>query len=457
MAVLLALVHGSIAQSCLVITGVIAGTLDGGYPGAIEVYATCAVADASVYGLGSANNGGGSAGQEFTFAAVPLDAGDYYFVRKAEDGRPGFAAFFGFEANQVSHVAKINGDESGLASIAHSASTPTTAILLRYFSVGPRDGARKKKRLSALASAARGQHCLVPSRLCSPYSALCISPYQVSHVAKINGDDAIELFQNGQVVDVFGEIDRSGFSQPWEYYDSWAYRVSNTGHDGSTFVLSHWSFGGPNKLDGATTNAAATTPFPLRTYTAGSVSPQAIPPPPSALASASPSSAPTSMPPSPTLSPPPSAPTITCETLLAQGTNLQADGRWCSNLQSAAACGSLNYVPIGDYFRQCGFSSNKCRVEFGDLSCLIPGPPPPPSSESPLPPTITCETLLAQGTNLQADGRWCSNLQSAAACGSLNYVPIGDYFRQCGFSSNKCRVEFGDLSCPIPGTSAEVA
>lgn len=81
-----------------------------------------------------------------------------------------------------------------------------------------------------------------------------------------NGDDAIELFMNGSVIDVFGEIDTDGTGQPWEYLDGWAYRNDGTGPDGTTFQLGNWSFSGPNALDGETDNATAATPFPISTY-----------------------------------------------------------------------------------------------------------------------------------------------------------------------------------------------
>ncbi len=74
------------------------------------------------------------------------------------------------------------------------------------------------------------------------------------------------MFQNGVVVDVFGDIDVDGIGQAWEYTDGWAYRVDGTGPDGSTFVLGNWTFSGPNALDGETTNDTAAIPMPIGTY-----------------------------------------------------------------------------------------------------------------------------------------------------------------------------------------------
>jgi hypothetical protein len=82
----------------------------------------------------------------------------------------------------------------------------------------------------------------------------------------INGDDAIELFQNGNVVDVFGDINVDGSGQPWEYQDGWAYRVDGTGPDGNTFVQSNWTFSGVDGLEGGSNNAGADVPFPINTY-----------------------------------------------------------------------------------------------------------------------------------------------------------------------------------------------
>ncbi|MBN1316753.1 MAG: DUF11 domain-containing protein, partial [Anaerolineales bacterium] len=173
----------------LIITGVIDGPLTGGIPKAIELYVLNDVADLSVYGVGSANNGEGSDGEEYTFPADSATAGDYIYVATESTA---FNSFFGFSPNYTDTVA--------------------------------------------------------PS---------------------INGDDAIELFKNSVVVDVFGDINVDGSGQAWDYLDGWAYRVDETGPDGSTFVVDNWSFSGINALDGETTNDSADTPFPLGTYSPG--------------------------------------------------------------------------------------------------------------------------------------------------------------------------------------------
>ena len=184
-------------DTSLLITGVIDGPLTGGLPKAVEFYVLNDIADLSIYGFGSANNGGGTDGQEYTFPADSATAGDFIYVATEETE---FTSFFGLAPNYT--------------------------------------------------------HGTAPS---------------------INGDDAIELFQSGVVVDVFGDINTDGTGQPWEYLDGWAYRVDETGPDGDTFVLANWTFSGPNALDGETTNATATTPFPIGTYTT------APPPPPTNL------------------------------------------------------------------------------------------------------------------------------------------------------------------------------
>ncbi|EKU98347.1 putative extracellular nuclease [Leptolyngbya sp. PCC 7375] len=179
-------------MSDLIITGIIDGPLSGGLPKAIEFFALNDIPDLSVYGFGSANNGGGSDGQEYTFSGS-ASAGDYIYIASENTG---FNNFLGFAPNDTSSAANIN------------------------------------------------------------------------------GDDAIELFLNGTVVDVFGEIDVDGTGQPWEHLDGWAYRVSDTEADG-TFNLANWAFSGPNALDGETSNSTASSQFPIGTFTAAGTTPPA--------------------------------------------------------------------------------------------------------------------------------------------------------------------------------------
>lgn len=169
----------------MIISGIIDGPLPGGLPKAIEFHVLGDIKDLSRYGFGSANNGGGSDGREFTFPAQTARAGDFIYVAGEETG---FIQFFGF------------------------------------------------------------------------------SPDFVSSAATINGDDAIELFFDQKVVDVFGEINVSATGRPWEYMDGWAYRRNNSGPDGSTFNSADWRFSGPNALDGAGSNMDAAAPFPIGSY-----------------------------------------------------------------------------------------------------------------------------------------------------------------------------------------------
>lgn len=177
---------GGAATDSLIISGVMDATLPGGLPKVIEFYALEDISDLSAYGFGSANNGGGSDGEEYTFPAVSLTAGSYIHV--ATDSA-NFFNFMGFYPD-----------------------------------------------------------------------------YVVGNAANINGDDAIELFYNGAVIDVFGDINVDGTGQPWEYLDGWAYRKDNATPNGGNFVLGEWDFSGPNALDGESNNTSAATPFPAESY-----------------------------------------------------------------------------------------------------------------------------------------------------------------------------------------------
>jgi hypothetical protein len=182
----------------LILTGVIDGPLTGGTPKAVELYALNYISDLSIYGLGFANNGGGSDGIEFSFPAISVDGGDFLYVTSESET---FKNFFNF------------------------------------------------------------------------------SPDYFTNAAVINGDDAVELFRNGIVVNVFGDINVDGTGQAWDYLDGWGYRKDSTGVvDSATFMASEWTFSGPNALDGETANLTAVFPFPKGSFIPGEPS-QPVPTP----------------------------------------------------------------------------------------------------------------------------------------------------------------------------------
>ncbi len=169
----------------LYIAGVIDGPLSGGNPKGVLFCASANIADLSIYGFGSANNGGGTDGEEFTFPTGTLNAGDCFWVANESTE---FNNWFGF--------------------------TP----------------------------------CFTDSG------------------AGISGDDAIELFCGGNVVDLFGDINMDGSGLCWDHMDGWAANNMSM-QNGGAFDCNDYAFSGINALDGETSNATAINPFPISTQT----------------------------------------------------------------------------------------------------------------------------------------------------------------------------------------------
>ncbi len=152
---------------------------------AVHVVATDAIADLSVYGLGIANNGGGTDGQEYTFDAIAVASGANILV-----------------------VRNATAMEAYLTTAAYN-----------LF-----------------------DHVLVDA----------------GGSVSQNGDDAIELFKNGSVVETFGDIDTDGSGEAWEYVDSWAYKTTA----GASWPTG-WSYGGPDCTDNTTTIFDSSCVYPF--------------------------------------------------------------------------------------------------------------------------------------------------------------------------------------------------
>ena len=98
------------SQAALHITGIFDGPLSGGTPKGIELYASDNIADLSEYAVGTANNGGGTDGAEFTLSGSAT-AGDYIYV-VANGNEDEFTSFLGGSATFASSALGINGDDA---------------------------------------------------------------------------------------------------------------------------------------------------------------------------------------------------------------------------------------------------------------------------------------------------------------------------------------------------------
>jgi hypothetical protein len=158
----------------LVLQGVMDLSIDGK---GIHLFATADIADLSIYGIGVADNGGGSNGLDLTLPMISVSAGDNILLAQTPSA---MEAYLGYCYASFEHVL-----------------TSGTAI---YY----------------------------------------------------NGDDAIELYEFGVVIETYGDIDTDGSGEVWEYLDSWAYKL-----DGE------WTYGEVNCTDASTTILEATCPYPF--------------------------------------------------------------------------------------------------------------------------------------------------------------------------------------------------
>ena len=194
----------------LIITGAFDGPLGGGEPKVVELYAVNDIADLSLYGVGAANNGGGTDGVENVLSGSAAAGTFIYIIDDNASGNPAFTDFNTYFAGQV----------------------PAGSLLFDS-NAGINGGA-----------------------------------------AALNGDDAVEVFYDNDmdgdfntsvVGDTFGDINTDGSGEPWDYQDGWAYRVDGTMATAGTFVLSDWTFSGVDANDGKMTNVGPNA-FPIGSY-----------------------------------------------------------------------------------------------------------------------------------------------------------------------------------------------
>eukprot|EP01052_Picozoa_sp_SAG31_P003983 SAG31_NODE_159_length_21911_cov_12.220750_19_plen_788_part_00 len=78
--------------------------------------------------------------------------------------------------------------------------------------------------------------------------------YHIDTDISQNGDDAVELFYSGSVVDLYGDIDVDGTGEPWDYRDAWAYRLDSVTAPSVSFSIEEWQVASRDCSDTSTTN-----------------------------------------------------------------------------------------------------------------------------------------------------------------------------------------------------------
>ena len=91
------------------------------------------------------------------------------------------------------------------------------------------------------------------------------APDVAAGALNFNGNDAVELYYQATVADVYGDADVDGSGTAWDYTDGWSYR-NDLATAEAAFDPAAWTIAGIDVLDAATSNAAAAQPVPLRRH-----------------------------------------------------------------------------------------------------------------------------------------------------------------------------------------------
>jgi hypothetical protein len=69
----------------------------------------------------------------------------------------------------------------------------------------------------------------------------CNPTYTNGSAINVNGDDAIELFCNGTLIDIYGDANVDGTGEAWEYTDGWAVRLNASTFPNTIFSTADWT------------------------------------------------------------------------------------------------------------------------------------------------------------------------------------------------------------------------
>jgi plastocyanin len=267
----------------------------GGVAGkAIHLLATDSITDLSVYGIGVANNGGGTDSVEYVFPAMSVNTGESILLCRDSSA---MASYFDACFTEFDHVITAsgaisqNGDDAiELFKIISSSSLPVSHNINAgnfYFTpsaltinagdtvVWLNNGGFHN--VNFVNSTITGLSFNNPeSFITAPTSGPILDLHVFNISGSYNYDCAVGSHaSNGMVgslnvinnttyasvvIETFGDINVNGSGTAWDYLDSWAYKDAS----GSvTFSGGNWIFGGVNCTDGSTTTYASSCPYPL--------------------------------------------------------------------------------------------------------------------------------------------------------------------------------------------------
>lgn len=174
-----------------------------------------------------------------------------------------------FSQNDLVFTGLISGSNSGLPKALEIYVVNDVADLSAYgianANNGNPSGGIPKFNFPAESSATAGSYIYISKENDEFEAYFGFAPDYIEDPSlAINGDDAMELYHDGIVVDYMGEVGVDGTDEPWEYSKGWMYRVDGTGAN-TNFTLSDWVFSGINATV-TTTNADADNPMPIGTY-----------------------------------------------------------------------------------------------------------------------------------------------------------------------------------------------
>jgi hypothetical protein len=175
--------------------------------------------------------------------------------------------FFGSTANgqDLLITGIIDGPLSGQPKAVELYAVNAVADLSTYeVAVYANGSATSTGSTTLSASATAGQYIYVADQADGFTDFFGFAP-DIDGNLSVNGNDAVGLLNNGTLIDAYGAIGTDGTGMNWEYTDGWAYRQGGSNANPS-FNAGNWTFSGPNALDGQTTNAGATNPMPIQTY-----------------------------------------------------------------------------------------------------------------------------------------------------------------------------------------------